>query len=401
MRLRASVAALLAHFAAGPAEAVLNPGDLVVTDRTGARLWQVDPALGTAEVFSPPDGVPTPFGSPTDVATTSDRGVYVADVHRILEVNPDTGSALPLLELDFDPTPHLVAMTFDGLVAGLDADANDTLWAVEDRAGQPGRLWRIQRADLGWSRTIVQQNADLGRIGNGLAVTSDDDGNANDAFFTTPTAAMWNVDVGDGASNEIEPEVAAGSAGFGGNLDATGNCEDLLCTVLFARASWPLGGNSCTASQIYSFFIVAIIGGSEPLDYVLPCASAVALITPSDAYVLMVDFREIGAGMTTRVVRFHSEDEEWVAEHVAALPGYETVTSADALAGMDFVLAPEPANAACALVVWAVLFSLVGAAAQRGRHVTIQAQVAPPSFTHSSFAAFTSVQPAARSDSTK
>jgi hypothetical protein len=309
MRKPAPIAALLALLAAAPAAAMLQHGDLVLTDRAGGRLWQVEPGRGVARVFSPPVGVTNLLVSPTDVATTSGRGVYVADQHSILAIDPDSGAQYPLTTILFSPGgPLFVPMVFDGFVAGLDADANGALWAVEDR-GSSGRLWKITRGLFSWSRQLIHDTADLGRIGNGLAVTSDDDGNANDVFFTTLTAGMLNVDVGSGDTNEILADVPPGvSSSFAGNIDALGDCEDLACSVLFSRATWPIGGNSCTASQVYVYFIAFIVGGVEPLDYVLPCASAVAALSASDAYVLMVDFREIGVGTPTRVLRFHSDD---------------------------------------------------------------------------------------------
>ena len=82
----------VAWLAATPAGAQLTPGDLVVTDRVGLRLWQVRPTSGEAEVFSPASVATNLFTAPSDVATTHRRGVYVADGDRIVQILSFSGA---------------------------------------------------------------------------------------------------------------------------------------------------------------------------------------------------------------------------------------------------------------------------------------------------------------------
>jgi len=357
----------VAWLAAAPAGAQLATGDLVVTDLPGLRVWQVRPSSNEAAVFSPPPAGTNLLTTPTDVATTSDRGVYVADGSRIVAIDPDTGEQSVLTRTVIDPIgggiDH-VPLIWDGFLAGIDADENDALWVVEDRVGLPGRLWKVTSGILGWARSPMLETGDLGRIDNGLAVTSDDDGDANDVFFPTAAGGVLNVDVGTGDPVAIvEDPFFPLSDYYKGGIDAVGDCEDLACAALFSSSTWLTSVPICAGSDLDAFVLVAIIAGvSTLLDGLPGCATGVAALTGSDAYVTVVDLNPFEDPAPGQVRRVYSLPSGFTSELVAELPGYLPMSLGQAVSGMDIVRAPEPGAAALGA---AALATLAGCARRR------------------------------------
>lgn len=110
-------------------------GRLWLSSATTETLWQVDPASGaTTEVAT--------LGAPVSgLAAAGDvlYGISVSDDQALYRIHPDTGAATRVgalgLPLDF----------FD---AGLDFDADGTLWATIDYFSPPEGLPEVERNDI-------------------------------------------------------------------------------------------------------------------------------------------------------------------------------------------------------------------------------------------------------------